>query len=895
MSRVEFHPTYEGTSVLAHKGPVISDELYEWLKSGGPFPESFSLITDSSGKSTTYEILDRTPDGYIHNLHLRSGKKSFVLRVVDPITKRELAAKFCIPADYQDKSPLTEVELASKLRGGEEFIHLLAVVGTAAPFESQPVSADQGDWVCFLSDWLDGETLKDCLESNPQKIDPMLVAKIAESLILTILFLERKGYKHDDLHLGNIMLVETDPDRLAIDPELPSHSVKVIDLGSVKPLNKDTQKADDDWSSVAKCLAVLHNHLHSDRGIASRHSRFLNALIEIIEAFADDDPGRYFPEPSMYVERIREAALSLTMLPRFKSKFHPFEAISAEHLASDELLLKLFVSHLPWISLLQTPEPSVLVGPRGCGKSMVFRHLSIRTHVSKLKSDPDILNKLGFFGVYIGCASDLQNDLLWIARKDGRPREMSEEITSYFNLVLTRELLRSLAMCAVTPSMTQALGLTESSRVKLSGFIYEQIGTCVDVIRVPGMDPLQACADVLDRLRLQLSRDMLEERKSAIKLAPTFIRELCRHARSLIPGLKEWRVAFLLDDYTSHRLSPAIQAILNAVLWLRDDSHVFKVSSEPYGFKPNHVDESRIDVNREFTLIDAGQLSIPTENEKDRRDFITNLLDKRLSAAKYSGTTQTLIGESVYKRDTELAAAIRSTKGSRAGQKSFYFGIHVLSNAWSGDVSTILHMVREMFARAAVNEQSVDLIADHIQHRSITKVSTALRERVSGYHPFGAEMASILASFGQLVKQLLVESPDKTDRKGEVKLHRRYRLEMSLAFGVELDRELRKLTNGEALVALKEELIRRAVFIELQPSRGKESAGTQTMRWQIRSSLLPSFGTSLMREDYIDVKQIEDFAELLTNPAIFAAKTYRRYAPPAKDPIVKDLFTEEDK
>ncbi|MGY3641897.1 ORC-CDC6 family AAA ATPase [Pseudomonas sp. PK-RTE-24] len=877
-----------------NKGPVISDDIYEWLKRGGPFPATFSLITDSSGNAKSYEILERDEDGFIQDLHLRSGKKSFVLRVIDPVTRRELAAKFCIPSDYKDKSPLREAELASKLRGAEEFIHLLAVVGRVEPFESQPATADRRKWVCFLSDWLEGETLKDCLEKNPHKIDALLVAKIAESLIFSILLLERKGYKHDDLHLANIMLVETDPDLLAIDPNLPPHTVKIIDLGSVKPLDKETLKSDDDWSSVAKCLAILHNHLHSDRGVASRHSRFLKSLLEIIQAFADDDPGRYFPEPSMYVERIREAALSLTMLPQVKTKFHPFEAISAEHLASDELLLKLFVDHLPWISLLQTPEPSVLVGPRGCGKSMVFRHLSIRTHVSQSKSDPDILTKLGFFGVYIGCASDLQNDLLWIARKEGRPQELSEEITSYFNLVLTRELLRSLAMCAVTPVMMQALGLTEGARIKLSKFIFEQVGVDVDVIRVPGMDPLQACADVLDRFRLQLSRDMLEEQKTIIKLAPTFIRELCRYARTLIPGLQEWRIAFLLDDYTSHRLSPAIQSILNTVLWQRDDSHVFKVSSEPYGFKPDHVDNSRIDVNREFTLIDAGQISIPQENEKERRDFITNLLDKRLGAAKYSGTTQTLIGDSAYKRDPELAAAIRSTKGSRTGQKSFYFGIHVLSNAWSGDVSTILHMVREMFARASINESSVTLIPDHIQHKSITKVSTALRDRVNGFHPFGAEMAGILSSFGQLVKNLLVDSPDRKDRNGKTKLHRRYRLEMSLDFGVEVDSELRKLTNGKDLIALKEELIRRAIFIELQPSRGKESASTQTMRWQLRSSLLPSFGTSLIREDYIDIKQIEDFAELLTNPVAFAAKAYIRYAPPPVDLLYKDLFTEED-
>ncbi|MEE4733142.1 protein kinase family protein [Pseudomonas alliivorans] len=877
----------------AHKGPVIDALLVKWLNNGGPFPPTFDLITNADGSKTTYEIADRDELGFVQGLLERTGKKGFVLRVTDSLTKRDLAAKFCIPSDYQDKSPSLEVELASKLKGGGDFIHLLATVGRASPFPDQPSTKDKRDWVCFLSDWLDGTTLKDYIDKQPEKITPMLVAKVAETLISAVLFLELKGYKHDDLHLANIMLVDTDPDRLAIDPTLPPTSVKIIDLGSVKALEKDTKKADDDWSSIAKCLAQLHNHLHRNRAIASRHTAFLTCLRDLIEAFADDDPGRHFPEPSMYVAKIKEAANTLTMFPRPVAKFHPFEAISAEHLASDELLLQLFVDHLPWISMLQNPEPSVLVGPRGCGKSMVFRHLSIRTHVSKLESNPSILDALGFFGVYIGCASDLQNDLLWISREKDRAKRLGEEITTYFNLVLARELFRSLAMCASNKTMTNALEMTEDARIKLSKFVTEQIGESAEIVRVAGMDPLQAGADMLDRLRLKVSKDLLDQQKSSIKLSPTFIREICRHARTLIPGLKTWRIAFLLDDYTSHRLSPEIQSILNTVLWQRDESHVFKVSSEPYGFISDHVDNVRIDVNREYALINAGELSIPAEREGERRKFITNLLDKRLEAAEYLGKTESLIGSSEFKHDNELAAAIRSTKGARAGQKSFYYGIHVLSNAWSGDVSTILHMVREMFARAAVDSQSNKLIPDHVQHKAITKVSTALRERVSAYHPFGAEMSKILSSYGELAKKLLVDAPTRRNKDGKLVIQRRYRIEMSLPSGIDLDDELRNLANGENLVALKRELIRRAIFIELPPSRGKESASTQTVRWQLRSSLLPSFGTSLLRKDYIDVKHLDDFAELLTNPQSFANKAYIRYSH-SPDSLFGDLFSEEE-
>lgn len=869
------------------KGPVISDDLSRWLDRGGPFPEQL-IFRNRSGGCTEYTVLGRDSNGFVNDVKLRKGKKGFVLHVVDAATRQEFAAKLCIPEDYEGNSPINEVSLASSLKGAEEYIHIPKDVGRVDAFPSQPGSASSKPWVCFISDWLAGHDLVYYLKYEPEKVTPSLIVNVTRVLMFVVQFFEAKDLKHDDLHLGNVMLVETDRDILDINPSAPSHVLKIIDLGSLKPLSRTTRKIDDDWSSLARCLVELYNFVHKDRAVASRHPEFMRLFSCFIYDLADADPARNFPEKSSYRRRIDEIESVLNNIPTVIGSFHPFEAISAEHLASDDLLLSLFVDHLEWVQLIQSPDPTVLVGPRGCGKSMVFRYLSIRTHVVGHDNDANFLSKVGFFGVYIGCASDLQNDLLWISREKGRVERLASEITTYFNLVLTRELLKSLSITAKSSTLSSVLGLSDTARVEIADFVAKQIGVLPKAINIKGMDPLQICADLVDGARLNLGRELLAGAMASYKLSDIYIRELCRFVQRKVPGLKQWRIAFLLDDYTSHRLSLDVQRVLNPIVWQRDSSFIFKVSSEPHGFDPGHIDGSKIDANREYTLVDAGGQIKSSE----RKSFVEQLLDKRLAAAEYKGRCADLIGESEYKSDVELACAIRGKKGERVGQRSFYYGIHVLSDAWSGDVSTILHMVREMFALSGVDSESVELISQSIQHKAITKVSTALRDRVSGYHPFGTEMAKVLASYGELAKRLLVESPDRVNKEGNPIYHRRYRIEMTLPSGAEVESALRELPNGDRVVLLMRELVRRAIFIQLPSSRGKESSERRTLRWQLRASLLPSFGTSLVRESYIDIKRVEDFADFLTNPDAFVRSTYARYAPSAINDLFGDLSEE---
>ncbi|WP_422506146.1 hypothetical protein [Stenotrophomonas sp. GZD-301] len=789
-----------------------------------------------------------------------------------------MAAKLTLPDDYDGSTPLIELANAKRLKGAGGLIHLPSSVGTVARFEGEPSANGARDWVCFISDWLPGQTIEEIVRRTPNVVTASLIARVAIELLTAVRFFEARGLKHDDLHLGNLMLVSPDPDLVAIDPERRDPHLTVIDIGSTKDIDRSTRKDDDDWSSVARCLATLYNVLHQNRREASRYPEFMRHFRAFIEQISDEDPSRFFPDPGDYISRLREAAATITLQPRRGNQFEPFSAISAEHLASDELLLKLFVESLPWIELVSKGDPCLLFGPRGCGKSMVFRYLSVRTHVSARNAPAAALRKTGFFGVYIGCASDLGNDLQWLTRKQGRTAERAQEITTYFNLVLARELFRSLATCAQAPAVANELGLSDTVKISIAEHVIQQCGSALSMLRIKGMDLFQSCVDALDQARLNLSRDLIASRPPTSPALPaTFIRDLSRHILSVAPNFDHCRITFLLDDYTQSRLHADIQKILNTIVWQRDSSFTFMVSSEPYGFDTTHFDGAQIDANREFTPIDAGSLTLGNDKRAQRRIFITNLLNKRLQTAKYEGTAEVLIGESTFKEDTDLALAIRGEKHqSRSGKKTHYHGLHVLSDAWSGDVATILHIMREMFARAKVDAKTVRPITAEMQHDSITKISSGMRARVRDLHPFGDQMHRIMAAFGDTAARILVEGKLQ-DVEGNACPQRRYRMEMSLSPGSTLDAELLKEANGEHLVALRKELVRRGVFIEHPESRGKESPGHRTVRWELRTSVLPSFGTSLIRKDYIDVKRIEDFVELLMKPDVYMEKVWLRY------------------
>jgi hypothetical protein len=157
---------------------------------------------------------------------------------------------------------------------------------------------------------------------------------------------------------------------------------------------------------------------------------------------------------------------------------------------------------------------------------------------------------------------------------------------------------------------------------------------------------------------------------------------------------------------------------------------------------------------------------------------------------------------------------------------------------------------------------------------SDSSVSRALTTRIGTQDPFGSDMYRIVTDWGNFARKVLTDGSEMSS-KGPTKVpgqpKRLRRIEFSTTSIDSFYDDLDSKSPGQIKAGqLARELIRRALVIRQPISRGKEGADTQTVRWELRTVLMPGFNLALLRKDeYINIKDIDSFAKFLLDSKEF--------------------------
>ena len=602
-----------------------------------------------------------------------------------------------------------------------------------------------GDCVFLLSDVVRGKTLREYQKTT--SVSLLFVLDFFQDILDFLRELQEIRLQHGDFHAGNVLVEDRSTSLIG-----PPYVFRVTDF-AVAALTSGAILLDD-FDQVGVMLRDLLARVNYQA--CTPEDRYMYDVLN------DDFLAKgLFERDTGHDERARNPVLLFESLRNAQRKFTvdtagvarrtlstPFDYLSCEQIGESHGLLKeLYSDKMLGLRVIEETNNLVLTGPRGCGKTTVFRSLSLK-HL--FYTEDDTPESVSYIGIYYRC-----DDLYYSFPRYVCPsRHGALDVPLHFvTATLMRELLEALELW-LGRHFPQAWGRNQTSVARA---LWKVLG--LKRPQQPSADTFAAIQRALgnERERAARKQRFVDDPRHSFGeyfgpgVLPTFCSTLSQHLACLAGR----PIFFLCDDYSTPKISGDLQRNLNRLLMQRSGACFFKLATEsPASYESSDIDGKSYVEGREFRLTNLGVDFINADND-DKLRFVDDVFRRRFQYTRNYPVTSldTLVGDVPSDvSHNEMARALRD------GRQMKIWGRRALAELCSGDVHFLIDLVGKMVAlaggSAALEGRTTPAVSAETQNRAIRGEAGSFLKNLRRL-PTGQRLVEVVEAFGSVAASYL--------------------------------------------------------------------------------------------------------------------------------------------